>query len=131
MLADNGQDFSLVDRVAVVTRATRENGPAICEALGKQGARVVLGDMNPDSAAWRLSNLGLEAMGIAAEVDQVSQLENLLDQVVRRYGRIDIMVNNTVLNDPQPVKDMPFEKFTHEVSATINSVFFGCQGAFG
>lgn len=128
MLADN-EDFSLLNRIAVVAHATQENGPAICEALGKQGAKIVLGDVSPDAEVRRLSKLGIEAMGIATEVNQVSRLENLLAQAVQRYGRIDIMVNNTALNDPQPAENMPFEKFTQEVSATVNSVFFGCQAA--
>jgi NAD(P)-dependent dehydrogenase (short-subunit alcohol dehydrogenase family) len=90
MLANNWQDFTLTGRVAVVSRATRENGPAICESLARQGAKVVVGDSHPHAEARRLATLGYEVMGIEAEVSQVSRLETLLAQTVQRYGRVDI-----------------------------------------
>lgn len=129
---DKMRDFSLANQIAVVTHATQANGPAICEALGRQGAKVVVGDMlanNPVAEAQHLAKLGYEALAIEVDASQVDQLQNLMTQVVQRYGHIDIMVNNTLLNKPQPVEDLPIETFTQGVSATIDSVFFGCQVA--
>lgn len=129
---DKRQDFSLAERIAIVTHATQANGPAICEALGRQGAKVVVGDTpanNPAAEARRLATLGYEAHGIEVDVSQVDQLQNLVAQAAQRYGRIDIMVNNTLLNDPQPTEELPIETYIHDVSTTVDAVFFGCQVA--
>lgn len=124
------QDFRLIDRVVVVTQAAQANGPAICEALGRQGAKIVLGDArsaNPVSEALNLSRRGIDAFGVEADLAQVNQIENLLMQAVQSYGRIDIMVNNTVVSDPHPADELPVDTFMHTVSVNLKSVFFGCQ----
>lgn len=98
------QTWNLTGRVAVVNQAAAENGPAICESLRQMGATVI------------------EVGGT-----QINHLEGLVAQAVQAYGRVDIMVNNTQLYPAQPAKDLPANIFRHQVSANVDSVFFGCQ----
>lgn len=120
------------NRVAVITRAAQGSGPAICEALGQQGFTIVLADTPAPAlkaAAQRLLSLGIEALTVQADVSQVDQIESLLAQTVRQYGRLDLMVNNTPENNPQSAEGLPMATFIAEVSATVDSVFFGSQMA--
>ena len=124
------QDLNLAGRIAVVTRAVQVNGPAICEALGRQGAKIVLGDTssaNLAEEAQRLSNLGVETLSLETDVSQVNQIEHLLGQAVQAYGRVDIMVNNTRVNESQPAETLAIDTFRQDVIANVNPVFFGCQ----
>ncbi len=98
------QTWNLTGRVAVVNQAAAENGPAICESLRQMGAIVV------------------EVGGT-----QINHLEGLVAQAVQAYGRVDIMVNNTQLYPAQSAEDLPANIFRHQVSANVDSVFFGCQ----
>lgn len=124
------RDFELINRVAVVTRATQGSGPAICEALGRQGAKIVLGgtrSTGPDMKAQRLSESGIEALSIEPDLTQVGHMENLLMRAVQTYGRVDIMVNNMLAGEPQPAAELPTDMFAQAVSVNLKSVFFGCQ----
>jgi len=126
------QNWSLAGQVAVVTRASMDNGPAICESLGQQGAKIVLSDAtsaNLNSVADRLLVLGIETLPVKTDVSQPVQLENLLKQTVQTYQRVDIMVNNTRLYQPQPAEDLSVDTFIQEVSANVDPVFFGSQMA--
>lgn len=126
------QELSLLDRVAVVTQATRANGPAICTALGRQGATVALGDREAAALAaetLKLSQAGIKALGIETDVSQPGQIESLLTQTVKAYGHVDLLVNNTVFSEPQPAAELPVATFALDVALNQKSVFFGCQSA--
>lgn len=126
------QNWSLAGQVAVVTRAALDNGPAICESLGQQGAKIVLSDANSanlNSVADRLSALGIETLPVKADVSQPDQLEDLLKQTIQTYQRVDIMINNTQPYQPQPAKDLSADTFMREVSANVDPAFFGSQMA--
>lgn len=123
---------SLEGQVAIITQAALDNGPAICESLGQQGAKIVLGDVNSarlDSVMNRLAALGIEALAVKTDASQPDQLENLLGQAVKTYERVDIMVNNTRLFQPEPADTLSFNTFVQEVSANVDPVFFGSQTA--
>ncbi len=93
---------ALHNRVAVVTHAASEIGREICAALGQAGSIVV------------------EADGPA---------EALIRQAVERHGRLDIMVNTSVLTPGEPAETMPLEMFADGIGANLNAIFFGCQHA--
>jgi NAD(P)-dependent dehydrogenase (short-subunit alcohol dehydrogenase family) len=97
-----GSRFSLDGRVALVTGASRGIGSAIAEALAEQGARVVLssrkqGDL--DAEAERINARFPErTVAIAAHAGRAEDLQRLVDEVMARFQRIDILVNNAATN---------------------------------
>ncbi len=99
--------FSLEGRVALVTGASRGIGSATAEALAEQGALVVLSSRKqPD-------------LDIAAHAGRPEDLEKLVDEVMKRFSRIDILVNNAATNPyfgPMLGADLPAWDKTFEVN---------------
>src|SRR6202165_4239672 len=94
--------FDLTGRVALVTGASRGIGSAIAEALAEQGAYVVLSSRKQadlDLEAERINARFPErAVAIAAHAGKPEDLERLVDEVMARFARIDILVNNAATN---------------------------------
>ena len=94
--------FRLDGRIALVTGASRGIGSAIAEALAEQGAQVVLSsrkqadlDVEAERINTRFSN---RAVAIAAHAGKTDELQHLVDEVMTRFARIDILVNNAATN---------------------------------
>jgi len=94
--------FDLSGRVALVTGASRGIGSAIAEALAEHGAQVVLSSRKQadlDIEAERINGLYAErATAIAAHAGRPDDLERLVQAVMERFSRIDILVNNAATN---------------------------------
>ena len=94
--------FDLSGKVALVTGASRGIGSAIAEALAEHGANVVLSSRKQadlDTEAERINGLYPErATPIAAHAGRPEDLERLVGQVMERFSRIDILVNNAATN---------------------------------
>ncbi len=94
--------FDLTGRVALVTGASRGIGSATAEALAEQGAIVVLSSRKQadlDDEANRINTRFPDrATGIAAHAGRQEDLERLVEDVMKRFSRIDILVNNAATN---------------------------------
>jgi 2-hydroxycyclohexanecarboxyl-CoA dehydrogenase len=89
-------DLGLRDKVAVVTGAGSGIGQAIARSLASEGVRVVVTDVQGDTAAATASAVqsqGGTALGLALDVTNYAQAQAMVQQVVERFGRIDVLVN--------------------------------------
>jgi NAD(P)-dependent dehydrogenase (short-subunit alcohol dehydrogenase family) len=122
--------FSLSGRVAVVIGGTGELCGAMAEGLAGAGAEVILVGRNETKAKARLDKIaGLGGRGWfhAAEATDRAQLEALLAAVLKRSGRIDIVVNGAGINSPTPFFDISEAEFDGILQVNLKGVFLGCQ----
>jgi NAD(P)-dependent dehydrogenase (short-subunit alcohol dehydrogenase family) len=97
-----GSRFDLFGRVALVTGASRGIGSAIANALAEQGAQVVLSSRKQSDLEEEASRINANypeaASAIAAHAGRPEDLERLVGEVMKRFSRIDILVNNAATN---------------------------------
>jgi 3-oxoacyl-[acyl-carrier protein] reductase len=86
-------------KVAVVTGAARNIGRAIAERLAREGARVALADIEPvvEETAAAIATDGGDVFGYRLDVSERSQVDALFEGVERRYGPVDVLVNNAAV----------------------------------
>ena len=93
--------FNLDGKVAIVTGASKGIGESIARGLAEYGAKVVVSSRKQDAVdavAESFKKDGLEATGIACHVGYEDQLKNLVEETVKQYGGVDILINNAAIN---------------------------------
>lgn len=94
--------FSLEGKVAVVTGALGLIGKNHCRALAMAGANVVVTDINQEACqtfAAELSKDHPEAIGVGADITNQESIKSLRDTVLKKFGKMDVLVNNAAIND--------------------------------
>lgn len=86
--------LDLQDKVAIVTGAASGIGKGIARRLAAEGAKVVIADLDRDSAQATADELGGEAMGVMVDVADRSTVDSMVEAVTQRYGAIDVLINN-------------------------------------
>lgn len=89
--------MELKGKVAIITGAARGIGKAIAERLSREGASIVICDVNMDelsATAEELRSKGAEVLPLQVDVTSMSSVESMVESVLNTYGRVDILVNN-------------------------------------
>ncbi|OHE78695.1 MAG: gluconate 5-dehydrogenase [Verrucomicrobia bacterium RIFCSPLOWO2_12_FULL_64_8] len=122
--------FSLKGRVAVVIGGTGELCGTMAGGLAATGAEVVLVGRNQEKAKARLDKIaaqGGKGWFHAAEATDKAQLQSLLDAVLQRSGRVDIVINGAGVNSATPYFEITEEEFERIMRVNVKAVFLGCQ----
>ncbi|MFA7892015.1 SDR family NAD(P)-dependent oxidoreductase [Pseudomonas putida] len=120
-------NFTLTGRTALVTGAARGIGHAIAMALGQAGARVGVCDLDAEAAetaAARLREVGVEAVGVGADVADEAQVQAMVGQVEAMLGGVDILVNNAGIVSTGPLLEVTTAEWNRVMAIDLNSVFF-------
>ena len=118
--------FDLTGKMALVTGGSRGLGLQIAEALGEQGATLVLSSRKaPDleEAQSHLAGLGINADWIAADNSKDADVMRLADETIKKLGRVDILVNNAGATWGAPTEDHPIEAWDKVMNLNIRSLF--------
>ena len=126
------QDESLKDAVVAVTGSGRGIGRAIATAFARQGARIVISDINGDTAnetAQALRDSGVQAIGIPADVRNAQDCEALVAAAVAQWGRLDVMVCNAGIVQVKPFMDLTAADWDTMMGVNVTGVFLTMQAA--
>ncbi|MGZ3181089.1 MAG: SDR family oxidoreductase [Telluria sp.] len=124
------QLFSLQGRTALVTGGSRGLGLQIAEALGEQGARVVLAARKQnelDAAVGQLRGRGIEAHALAADLAEEAGVSRLATSMLELHGDVDILVNNAGATWGAPAEDYPLEAWDKVMNLNVRSIFLLTQ----
>ena len=134
------QLFSLVGKTAIVTGGTGLIGKKHCEALKAVGANVVVADIAQANPKAFAETLGENALGVNIDVTNETSLINAKNEILARFGSIDILVNNAAINDmfenPELAASLsafekyPLESFRKSLEVNVLGVFL-CSQVFG
>ncbi len=118
----------LKDKVALVTGASRGIGRAIAEVFVREGAQVVICGRKPETIEPVARDIGPAVTPIVCHVGRRPQIEAMVEQVTRDFGRIDILINNAGTNVAQaPCLELTEPMFDKMVEINLKSAFLLTQ----
>ena len=120
----------LEGQVALITGAGSGIGKATSLRLAKEGASIAAADLNLKAAADTADDvrtLGREAMEIQVDVSQVSQIQSMVDSVIRRFGRIDILVPAAGVVQMKKMLEVTEVDWDRLYDVNVKGVFFTLQ----
>jgi len=124
--------FRLDGAVAVVTGGSRGIGRAAAEALAAAGARIVVADRDEPAgaaAAQVMSAAGTPSQAIAVDIAREDQVDALFAEVLRREGRLDVLVNNAGAAIRKPATELPLEDWDKVVAVNMTGTFLCARAA--
>ena len=123
---------ALSGRIAIVTGAAQGIGRACAERLARDGAKVVLSDINAavgQATADGIVKSGGIASFVKADVSQPSDVAALLAAAIAKHGRIDILVNNAGIIDSADFLELSLADFDRVLGVNLRGAFLMAQGA--
>lgn len=126
----NASAFGLEGRVAVVTGAARGIGEALSIGLAAEGVSVVIADVDAseaDVAARRIAARGGDATAVEVDVRDSTSIEQMADLCMRRWGRIDILINNAAVVTTGTVAETSEEDWRRVLDVNLTGAFLCSQ----
>lgn len=128
----------LKDQVAIVTGGAQGIGKAYVMGFSKEGAKVVVADINAEAANTTVQEVvksGGQALAIRTDVSKLKDIQEMVGKTVEQFGKIDILVNNAAIFGRVPLKRVPF--FELELSewdrtweVNVKGPFLCCRAVF-
>jgi sorbitol-6-phosphate 2-dehydrogenase len=124
---------ALVDKVAVVTGEAQGLGAAICFRLAREGAGVVVADLNPEGAEQTAGQVvvqtGCRALAVQVDVTREAEVQAMVSRAVDEFGRLDILVSNAGILVAEAVDEFPAEKWRLVVDVNLFGYFLCAKHA--
>jgi NAD(P)-dependent dehydrogenase (short-subunit alcohol dehydrogenase family) len=117
-------------KVALVTGGASGIGRGTCELLGKEGAIVVVTDIQDDAGkdtAAAIKRAGSDAIYIHHDVANEDQWIKVIGEIKSRFGKLDILVNNAGIAITGPIVDMTLENWRRQQAINLDGVFLGTK----
>lgn len=117
----------LAGKVALVTGAARGIGLAVATAFVREGATVVIADLNGAGAAEAAARLGAEAMPVAVDVADPDSVAAMMATILAAHGRVDILVNNAGIGANTPFLETSLADWNRIIGVNLTGAFMVAQ----
>ncbi len=121
-------------KVAIVTGSSRSIGKAIAIGLAKEGASLALAARTVEAlnaTAQEIKALGREVEVVPTDVKVEAQIDNLFKKTMERFGRLDILVNNSGVFNGGPIDKISTEDWDAVIATNLRAAFLCTRSAFG
>jgi NAD(P)-dependent dehydrogenase (short-subunit alcohol dehydrogenase family) len=122
--------FDIKGKVAVVTGATGGLGQEVCKGLAAAGVKIMATGRSDDKLVPLVEELkksGAEAIHCAGKPDSHEDVKKVVDETVKAFGGIDILVTAAGVSIVKPIVDMPVEDFETVMDANVNGTWLFCK----
>lgn len=123
----------LSGKTALITGAAGGIGFEIAKEYAREGAAVVISDINreaAEAAASKLKDEGFESIAAACDVTKEDEMVGAIETVQKQYGRLDILVNNAGLQHVSPIDEFPTDRFEFLIKVMLTAPFVATKHAF-
>lgn len=124
--------FSLKGKVAIVTGGGRGLGEQIAVGFAEAGANVVVCSRRVaacEEVSQKLQEIGVESLALKCDITNPEDVKNIVNQTVEKFGRIDILVNNSGASWGAPAEEMPLEAWQKVMNVNVTGTFLMSQTA--
>ncbi|OGD16605.1 short-chain dehydrogenase [Candidatus Atribacteria bacterium RBG_19FT_COMBO_35_14] len=118
--------MNLVDKVAIVTGAGRGIGKAIAIALAREGANVIVNDIDIQTAeevVKEIKSLGWKALAIRVDVSDSKEVNQMVQLALKKFKRVDILVNNAAIIKRGSIEDLTEEDWDKVIDVNLKGAF--------
>jgi len=122
--------MKLLNKTAIITGSRRGIGKAIALALAKEGANVVITDVNQEDCqkvADEIQNAGGKALATRCDISSKSEVLAMVESTISRFGRVDILVNNAASGVIKPFVRLTEEDWDHTFAVNLKGAFLCSQ----
>ncbi|MFE4706932.1 SDR family NAD(P)-dependent oxidoreductase [Peribacillus simplex] len=122
------------DRVILVTGSGSGIGEGIASKLAENGAKVIINDIDltkAETVAHRFREKGYEAVGLQADITDTEQVNQMVETIIGRYGRIDGLINNTGVVRDNLILKMPEEDFDFVMNVNLKGAWICSKAVLG
>jgi 3-oxoacyl-[acyl-carrier protein] reductase len=133
LIRSSSRDTSLPlrDRTALITGGSRGIGKGIAQGLAREGVRIAISYRSSKTAAQNtlrsLQASGVECFAVEADATDPAKVQFLVDKVLEKFGRIDILVNNVGDFNWKPVAESSIQEWQEVVASNLFSVFYASK----
>ena len=118
----------LKNKVAIITGGASGFGKGIVEKFVKEGAKVVIADINYDSAKELQKVIGDSAIALNVDVSKKNEVDNMIKETVKHFSEVNILVQNAAIGmKPQSLLDTSEELFDRLFAVNVKSVYLGAK----
>lgn len=118
----------LKGQVAIVTGGGQGLGEALAQRLDREGCKVVIADINLESARKVAGSLK-EAIAVQVDVTDEEQVENMVKTAVDHFGKLDLLVSNAAILIAKPVTEFPAEQWRKMMDVNLTGYFLCSKAA--
>ena len=122
----------LKDKVTLITGGASGLGRASCLLFAREGAKVVVADINGQGAAGvaeKIRSEGGDAVSVAVDVTKIPEIEAMIDTTVRKFGRLDVLFNVAGVPCTSTIENVTEEMFSRTFEVNVRAFFFACKYA--
>lgn len=114
----------LKDKVALITGAARGIGLGFAEAYAREGAKVIIADINIERAEEAARGIGSSVKAVKLDVTDLSQIDKVVAEIDAKYGGIDILVNNAAIFDMAPINELTEDSYERVLGINLKGPLF-------
>jgi NAD(P)-dependent dehydrogenase (short-subunit alcohol dehydrogenase family) len=120
-----------MSQVIIITGGAGGIGKGICRELAHDGHKVVVADFDRDGAERLAHEIGGETLALTVDVGNKESVESMIEETVRRFRHIDVLLNGAGIMPRHPVKDITEEEWDRVIRINLKGVFLCSQAAAG
>ena len=115
------------NKVVFITGAARGIGKSFAEAFAKQGAKVVIADINIEGATTTAQEIGSNALAVKMDVTKQDSIDQAVNTAVDQLGGIDILINNAAIFTAAPITEIQREDYQQVFDINVSGTLFTLQ----
>ena len=129
MKRTDGKKGDVMSQVIIITGGAGGIGSSLCRAFVNGGHNVVIADIDREAADHLTAEIGKGVLSHPVDVGNREGVNRMVEETVRRFGRIDVLLNGAGIMPRHPVKDISEEEWDRVLAINLKGVFLCSQAA--